>query len=337
MVLAAGSSLARNNPAKIVGPNACAECHKHETEIWKRTHHFSSDRNLGHYKNTRSIARRMGIRSIFAKSVCTNCHLTNQAKGGRTRAIAGVSCESCHSAGADWVKVHGSFSGGKKKNTESPAEAKARWAKSESAGMIRRANIRALAKNCFGCHVVSHEMLINVGGHSAGSDFELVAWSQGEVRHNVWYCGDKKNRPADLKRKRLMYVVGMAVGLEVALRAVGKATHRETYAVVTSRRAAAAWARSATLAKALRNVPELAQIAAAGVSADLKHNNRKQLFAAADEIAEATKQIASKYDGSTFGAIDELLPGPEKFKGKPVPWGRLPSLKAGTCLGRGVP
>ena len=32
---------------------------------------------------------------------------------------------------------------------------------------------------------VPEERLVNVGGHTAGSAFELVSWSQGEVRHNL--------------------------------------------------------------------------------------------------------------------------------------------------------
>ena len=31
-----------SDPAKTVGPNACAECHKQEAEAWKGTHHFKT-------------------------------------------------------------------------------------------------------------------------------------------------------------------------------------------------------------------------------------------------------------------------------------------------------
>ncbi len=52
--------------------------------------------------------------------------------------------------------------------------------------MIRLHAIYDLAKTCYGCHVVPQEDLVNKGGHRAGSAFELVSWSQGEVLHNTW-------------------------------------------------------------------------------------------------------------------------------------------------------
>ena len=251
--------LAQNDPAKIAGPDACGECHKNETLVWKGTHHFATFRNLPRNEKARTIADKMGVRRIKSESLCVNCHFTNQTKDNRTRAIAGISCESCHSAGADWIKVHSSYSG-KKKGSESPAEARSRWAKVDAMGMIRPGNIYALAKNCLSCHVVPQEKLVNTGGHPAGSAFDLVAWSQGEVRHNLWYNDGKVNRPASANRKRIMHVVGVAVELETALRAVGKATERKAYAVTMARRALAVRAKATALAKALGNVPEVPAI-----------------------------------------------------------------------------
>lgn len=306
-----------NDPAKIVGPNACAECHKVTAEIWKGTHHFSTFTDLPRSKKARGIAEKMGVRRIKNESLCTTCHFTNQKEkdSDKIEAIAGISCESCHSAGADYIKVHSSFSG-KKKETETPAEAKERWAKSEAAGMIRPSNLYGLAKNCFSCHVVPQEKLVNVGEHPAGSAFELVAWSQGEIRHNVWYT--EKNDYASTNRQRMMFVVGVGVELETALRAVGKATQRANYAVAMAQRANTARGKASALAKKLPNVPELAQMAAAAEAAGLKLNNEAELVAAADKVAEATKKIASSYDGSTFGAIDFALPKPDAYKGKPA-------------------
>lgn len=316
VALAIWPAKAANDPAKIVGPNACAQCHKVETEIWKHTHHFSTFLTLPREQKAREIANKMGVRRIKYESLCLNCHFTVQKTSHGLEPIAGVSCESCHGAGKDWIKVHSGFSG-KKKNTETPAEAKARWAKSEAAGMIRPHDIYKLAKNCYSCHVVPQEKLVNVGGHPAGSPFELVAWSQGEIRHNTWYSNGV-NKVASINTQRKMYVVGTAVELETALRAVGKATQRATYAFAMARRAAAARAKMAAIAKAIGSkVPELAKIVAAGNSAGLKLNNNAALSAAADKVAAATKEMAAKYDGSTFGAIDPMLPPPSKYIGKP--------------------
>lgn len=315
--LAVWPARAANDPAKIEGPNACAECHKVETEIWKGTHHFSTFLNLPREQKAREIADKMGMRRIKAESLCLTCHFTVQKTAQGTDAIAGISCESCHSAGKDWIKVHSNFSG-KKKETETADEAKARWAKSESLGMIRPHDYYKLASNCYGCHVVPQEKLVNVGGHPAGSAFELVAWSQGEIRHNTWYTDGKENKIADAKTQRMLYVVGMAVELETALRAVGKATERAAYAVAMARRAAAARTAMGAIAKALPNVQETAQIVAAGNAAGLKLNNDAELSAAADKVAAATKALVAKYDGSTFGGIDSLLPPAAKYMGKPA-------------------
>lgn len=315
--LLAGAASAASDPAKIVGPNACAECHKHTTEVWKGTHHFSTFTELPRNDKARTIAEKMGVRRIKNESLCTTCHFTNQDAGGKLDAIAGISCESCHGAGADYIKAHSGFSG-KKKETETSAEAKTRWEKSEQAGMIRPSNTYALAKNCFSCHVVPQEQLVNVGEHPAGSAFELVAWSQGEVRHNLWYTEGKENKVASAERQRLLFVVGIAVELEVALRAVGKATERKNYAVAMAQRASTVRSKASQIAKLLPNVPELAEIAAAGESAGLKLNNEAELTTAADKVADATRRLAAKYDGSSFGAIDRALPAPENYKGKPA-------------------
>ena len=317
MIFVANPVMAQNDPAKVAGPNACGECHKNETLVWKGTHHFSTFKNLPRNEKARAIADKMGVRRIKAESLCINCHFTLQTKGSRTRAVAGISCESCHSEGAAWIKQHSSYSG-KKKATESAGEAKVRWAKAESMGMIRPANMYELAKNCYSCHVVPQEKLVNVGGHPAGSKFDLVAWSQGEIRHNLWYNDGKENRPGSANRQRIMHVVGVAVELETALRSVGNATQRKAYAVYMASRAAAARAKVTAMAKILSSVPELAQMAKIGNSAGLKLNNGKELNAAADKVAAVTKKLAAKYDGSTFGAVDASLPGADKYKGKPV-------------------
>ena len=305
------------DPVKVQGPNKCGECHKFSVEVWKGTHHYSTFTRLPRSKKGREIAKKMGLKRIKADSMCLDCHFTSVMAKSKQKPIAGISCESCHSHGADWIKVHGEYSG-KKKETETAAEAKVRWQKSEAAGMIRPHMTYKLAKNCYSCHTVPKEKLVNVGGHPAGSAFELVAWSQGEIRHNVFRTAGKSNPEADLNTKRKFFVIGRIVELEVALRATGKATEKAKYAVSMAKRANAARGAVGSLAKLLTGTPELAQIAKVANAAGLKLNNDKELSAAADEIAKRAKQIATKYDGSSFGAIDKYIPKVGRFKGKPV-------------------
>jgi len=305
----------RLDPAEVIGPKGCGECHVASMAVWKKTRHAKTFKELPRRKSAKTIAKRMGLRRIKAGSDCLTCHFTSNLRRGRPRPIAGVACESCHGAGKKWVDLHAGF-GGKKvtAKTETAAHRKARYAKSVAAGLLRPSNLYDVAANCYSCHTIPNEKLVNVGGHPAGSKFELVSWSQGEVRHNVWYS--KENRKASANRKRLMFIVGKALDLEFALRGVAKATQRKKYAVLMARRAAAAKKDLAKIAKAV-STKEIRLILKVASRAKLRLNNEKQLLAAADLIAGAAKKLAGGYDGSTFAGVDALIPKPASYKGRP--------------------
>jgi hypothetical protein len=161
---------------------------------------------------------------------------------------------------------------------------------------------------------VPQEELVNKGGHTAGSAFEMVSWSQGEVLHNTWHSKGKENVPANAARKRMLYLIGLGVELETALRAVGKATVRRTYAFAMARRADRARKQLQAAAKAVPNIPEIARMIE--YSAGLKLNNDRLLTAAADGVSKTLASISEKYDGSTMAGLDSLIPGPDKLKGK---------------------
>lgn len=306
----------RLDPAKVKGPDACGECHESSIKVWKQTPHATTFKELPRRKSAKEIAKKMGFKRIKAGSECLTCHFTSGVRKGKVKPIAGITCESCHGAGADWIKGHGDY-GGKKvtRENEDPAHKKKRLAKAEAAGMIRPARLYSVAANCYGCHTVPDEKLVNVGGHAAGSKFEMVAWSQGIVRHNVWYS--KENGEASAERKRMMYVVGQALDLEFALRGVAKATTKATYAKRMARRAKAAEKRIIKIAAAV-SAPEIDVILAAAKEAKLKLNNEAQLSAAADKVAAAARKLAAGYDGSTFAGVDALLPAAEDYQGKPA-------------------
>jgi hypothetical protein len=310
----AAKSAVATDAAKIVGPNECAECHKQEAQAWKGTHHFKTFREMPRNPEANEIAEKMGVRRIKSESLCLNCHFTVQQKNNKEEPVSGISCESCHGAGQDWIKVHSGFSG-KKEQTETKAEEEARWKLADSKGMIGPRSLYQLAKNCYSCHVVPQEDLVNKGGHRAGSAFELVSWSQGEVLHNTWYSKGKNNVPASAARKRMLYLVGLGVELETALRAVGKATVRKPYAFEMAMRAERARKQLAAAAKAAPNVPEIAKMVEFAYSAGLKLNNERFLTAAADGVSKLLASITEKYDGSTMAGLDSLIPGPDKFKG----------------------
>lgn len=308
------SQASASDTAKIVGPNACAECHKQEAAAWKETHHFKTFRQLPRDAAARKIAERMGVRRIKSESLCVNCHYTVQRKDDKDEAIAGISCESCHGAAHDWIKVHSGYSG-KTAQTETKTEATQRWKLAESKGMIKTRSIYQLAKNCYSCHVVPKEELVNKGGHRAGSAFELVSWSQGEVLHNTWYSKGKENVPANAARKRMLYLVGLGVDLETALRGVATATVRKPYAFEMAKRADRARSLLADAAKAAPGVPEIAKIVDLSHSAGLKLNNANRLSRAADEISKLLVRLTDTYDGTTMAGLDRMIPGPSQYKG----------------------
>jgi hypothetical protein len=242
-----------------------------------------------------------------------------QQKENQKQPIAGISCESCHSAGEDWIKVHSGFSG-KTEKTETKPEEEARWKLAASKGMIRPSSLYRLAKNCYSCHVVPQEDLVNKGGHPAGSAFELVSWSQGEVRHNTWHNKGKENLPANAARKRMLYLVGLGVELETGLRAVSQATARKLYAFEMAKRVDRARKQLAAAAKAAPDVPEIAKLVEYAYSAGLKLNNERSLTSAADGVSKLLSSITEKYDGSTMAGLDGRCPDPTNSRarrGKP--------------------
>ena len=303
-----------SDPAKTVGPNACAECHKMEAEAWKGTHHFKTFREMPRNGKANEIADKMGVRRIRSDTLCIGCHFTVQQKNDSVEPIAGISCESCHGGGRDWIKVHSGFSG-KTPLFESKAEEKARWRLADSKGMIRPLSFYLLAKNCFACHVVPQEDLVNKGGHKAGSDFDLVAWSQGEVLHNTLYSKGRENVPASAARKRMLYLIGLGAEFEAALRAIAKATVRKSYAFAMAKRADQARKLLAAAAQAAPNVPEIGKMVELAHSAGLQLNNERALTAAADGVSKQLESITERYDGNTMAGLDGLIPGPDKYKG----------------------
>lgn len=313
-VLGVAGGAGASDAAKTVGPNACAECHKEEAEAWKGTHHFKTFRDMPRDAKANEIADKMGVRRIKSESLCRGCHFTVQEKSNREEAVAGISCESCHGAGQDWIKVHSSYSG-KTVLFETDAEEKARWKLADSKGMIRPRSFYLLAKNCYACHVVPQEDLVNKGGHRAGSAFELVSWSQGEVLHNTWYSKGRENVPASAARRRMLYLVGLGVELETALRGIARAKVRWLYAFEMAKRADRARKQLDAAAKAAPGVPEIAEIVKFSHAAGLRLNNERQLTAAADGVSQQLVLITEKYDGSTMAGIDSLIPGPDKYKG----------------------
>ena len=281
---------------------------------WEKTHHFTTFNEMHRKPEAREIAEKLHIGRMKVEAVCLNCHYTSQVEEGKTNAKWGISCESCHGAAKDWNDRHYDFGGkGTKKENETPEHRQQRIERSKAAGMIFPSDTYSLAANCFGCHTVPQEDLVNAG-HKAGSDFELVAWSQGEVRHN-FSANQKVNAQPTPQHKRLLLVTGRILDLEYSLRAAAKSTKEGPFATAMAKRVSAALGTLQQVAQAVPSV-ELKEMLAVGNAVELKINNGPALVAAADKVAALAKNFAQANDGDKLAAVDSLLPTEDKYKGK---------------------
>ena len=299
--------------AKIMGPvktdNSCDSCHAMEAQAWMQTHHFATFKNRHKDARAKEILGNLGLgkrmKKPAAQNMCLQCHYTTLITGDKIKVKWGVSCESCHGPARDWVDVHQKVGGtaggtalkwGDGKN-EPSAQRAARLDAAATAGMINSEMIYDIAANCFGCHTVPNEALVNTGKHKAGSDFDLVAWSQGEVRHNFVSSGgapdSPTNRPATKEQLRRLYVVGAMVDLEFSLRNLAAAQDAggEYHAAMTARVNRCRDKIQGILAAV--QIPELETVMASNDSAS---------------VGATAKVFVKSYDGSTLAALDGIIP-----------------------------
>jgi len=305
------------DPAKVKGSESCGECHKFEVEAWKLTHHFSTFNDMHRTPEAKEIAEKLGIKRIKSESLCLDCHYTSKEIDGSSEVIAGISCESCHGAAKEWMDVHNDYGKGFTKATEPAEHRTARRAKAASLGMLYPENLYNVGQNCYQCHIVTNEELANKGGHTTGSaGFNLLTWSQGEVRHSILHTDNKSNPEATPERKRMLYTVGCILDVEYSLRAVGRATEKAAYAVANARRAAAA-RKQLDAIQAAAPTDEMAAIIEVAKTAELRLNNGEALNAVADKISTLGRDFAEKVTGERLAGIDPLLPPASEYKGTP--------------------
>jgi len=296
------------------GPQSCTECHELESKAWQGSHHFTSFKKFHKSKDAKKIAKAMGIKRIKKDQTCVQCHYTVMPnKKGKIKPVAGTSCESCHGASEKWIKVHYDYGGKKvKKAQETAAHKSQRILESVAGGMIRPDDIYNLARNCFQCHTVPHEKLVEVGGHKAGSEFELVTWSQGEVRH-TFVAGS--NKAASPERKRVLYLAGRILDLEYGLRGMAEVTASNKYSAAMSKRSKQALVYVQEISDALK-APALAEILSLGKGVKIEANNKANLLKAAEAISNKAQAYLKTQDGSALAALDGLIPA--KAKGTAV-------------------
>jgi len=329
------------DPSKVVGQQACAQCHQAEVAAWEKSPHALKSWSLLEKGEAKEIAGRLGIGSPTADHRCTICHGTQQA----TSNLKAVSCESCHGAAggeSGWLEVHSFFGAGldpKKsasREKETEADYHQRLAECDRLGMRRSDNLYALAKNCFQCHTVPSETLVNEGQHPTESKgFEMVEFSQGDVRHN-FQLDQAKNAEAptlwtDARfasdgrtaagRRTLMYVVGQLAACEVSLRSRATATKRGNFLKATNKRILKLKGNLEDIhAETHKGAPiqEVQEVLKALKT--LKRSSLRKVAAQdsttfgdlADLVAQAGQKLASSYNGNDWGEVKV----PKKAKGE---------------------
>ncbi len=305
-----------HDPKKIVTAKPCNECHQLEYGVWEKTKHSTSFKTLHRKELAERITKNMSFKFIKRESLCLKCHYTGVIKNEQLRAISGVSCESCHGAAKDWIDVHNNYGPGAKYNTESAEHEKQRILESKKKGMLRPSEVYGVVANCFQCHTVPHEKLVNVGGHTSGSrDFDLLARID-TIRHNFLQAQFDPSRSENAERSqeqnRILYVVGKAVDLEYSIR--GMAASKETggYVRAMNRRVRSVVNSLMAIQKriAIKEVQDMLSLLG---DVNIGPNNESALLDVAAKISKATKTFISKNNGSELTALDGVIAGTENL------------------------
>ena len=306
------------DPTKVMTAEACAKCHANEVAVWQKTPHFSTYQDLSRRPRAKEICKNLGLRSVKRSDVCIKCHYTLKASGGKNKPVSGISCESCHGASKDWLTMHNDYGGPTAtKESETPSHKRQRLDDCLAVGMNNTRNLYSIAMNCFNCHTVPNEELVNKGGHVAGTEaFELVSWSQGMLRHNFLRGNNVKNVESTPERLRVMYVVGLIADLEYSTRATAAATQKSKYGLTVAQRAVDKAMKLYELQQKLQHA-DVQQILQRFSSAQLKINNTEQLNTIADEINKLGRKFAKEADGAQLAVVDEWLPDAANYKWKP--------------------
>lgn len=279
-----------------VGPEKCGECHKAETEVWQGTPHFDSFKTIRSKPQVKDVIAAAGGEADMRKNdTCTLCHFT--MVGGKP--VSGPSCENCHGAASDWINVHNDFGGPSvTAQTEAPAHKADRQAKSGAAGMIWPSMKYEVAKNCYGCHGMMNPGLDGdklakmIGAGHPVSEFELVAFSQGKVRHRFYppdMTTNAEMTPAETAR---LYATGQAASLVISTQGAKKSSDPKYTQAMKDRIAKA----TKTLEALKATVPE------AGA-----------LLGKADD-ASAKAFVAAIQSKDLTGAIGGMLPAKDGYK-----------------------
>ncbi len=301
---------------QVRGSARCGECHENAYAVWKQTAHAEGFEKLHKKKRAAQITKKLGLRLVKRNSPCLACHFTPKIRGDNVSAASGTSCESCHGAGVPWVDLHNDY-GDASWDTESAEHRQARIAQARQLGMRRPSDLYPVVANCYQCHLVPNQELVEKGGHTTGTaGFEFVEYSQDKgIRHNFLAAELRGQGVRNAKRppetRRLMYVVGQAVGLEYSLRGAAVATSSGDYLESMAERIDEFRANLEEIQAAVP-LPEVAAILSATSGVEASAGGDAALTKAADAVRVQAQALVTNQKGADLAALDDLTGGEDE-------------------------
>ena len=200
---------------------------------------------------------------------------------------------------SEWRDVHNFYGDGiEDPKKESPANKTKRIADARKAGMIWSFMHYDIAANCAECHGLAHPKLkgdvlskMLEAGHPGEPEFELVAYSQGSVRHRYYPPNITANAEMNAAELARFFVIGQAAKLVSATAAAGKSDNAKYVALQKKR--------SEDARKALAAVADLPEVKAV---------LDKPTHDAARKLADALK------DKDVSGKVKAMLPAKGSYK-----------------------
>ena len=154
----------------------CGGCHSAQERWWRgHPHSRAAARLRSRRGRVLEIARAYGVAAgdlDRGTQTCMWCHGTTTSRPSR-RVRAGVGCQRCHGAGADYLDPHQT----------------AGYRESVALGMNDLRDPAVQAATCAGCHYITDPGLIEAG-HPTGADFDIVSRKAGIV-----HWGEAFGRP----------------------------------------------------------------------------------------------------------------------------------------------
>ena len=157
----------REPPAHDFVGVPCGGCHNAQQKWWLDNPHSRTAARLGNGdRRAVDIARAYGLSAndmARGTQTCMWCHGTLTSRPSR-RVRAGVGCQRCHGAGADYRDSHQTAS----------------YAESVALGLTDLRDPAVQAATCAGCHYITDPGLIDAG-HPTGGDFDILSRRGGIV------------------------------------------------------------------------------------------------------------------------------------------------------------